>query len=81
MAKRASGHTHGEMDIHQQKASFDGFVRLTKWGSLAVAVIVLLATLFFCTDAGVAGSFVPALIVLVLGVFVLRDKPGAAGAH
>jgi hypothetical protein len=81
MAEHASDHTHGEMDIHQQRAAFEGFVRLTKWGSLAVAVIVLFATLNFCTKAGLGGAFFPAAVLLVLGIVFLREKPGAAAAH
>ena len=80
MAEHASDHTHGEMDIHQQRSAFDGFVRMTKWGSLAVAVIVLFATLNFCTKAGFGGAFFPAAVLLVLGIVFLREKPAAA-AH
>jgi hypothetical protein len=81
MAEHASDHTHGEMDILQQQNAFEGFMRMTKWGSLAVAVIVLFATLTFCTDAGVGTGALLSLILLVLGVFFLRDKPGHAAAH
>ncbi len=81
MAEHASDYTHGHMDVHQQQASFEGFIRLTKWGSLAVAVIVLFATLNFCTDVGFIGAALPPLILLVLGVIFLREKPGGAGAH
>lgn len=81
MAEHASDHTHGHMDIRQNQASFDVFVKMTKWGSLAVAVIVLFATIWFCTEAGFVGGLIPALVVLALGIFFLREKPAAAGAH
>ena len=81
MAEHASDHVHGEMEIHQQQTAFKGFMLMTKWGSLAMAVILLAATLWFCTPAGFVGGLVPAVILLALGVFFLREKPGAAAAH
>jgi len=81
MAEHASDFTHGQMDVHQQQASFAGFVNMTKWGSLAVAVIVLMATLWFCTDVGFVGWAIPPLVVLALGVFFLREKSPSGGAH
>jgi hypothetical protein len=81
MAEHASDYTHGHMDVHQNQASFETFIKLTKWGSLAVAVTVLGATLWFCTDAGPLGGLIPAVVLLALGVFFLREKPGSAGAH
>ena len=81
MAEHASDFTHGHMDVHQQQASFAGFINMTKWGSLAVAVIVLAATLWFCTDVGFLGGLIPPVVVLALGVFFLREKPPSAGAH
>ncbi len=78
MAEHATDQSHGQMDIAEQAASFDLFVRFTKWGSLAVAVIVLWATLTFCTSTGFVGSVVAALVLLALGVYVLREKPQPA---
>jgi len=81
MAEHASDYTHGHMDVRQQQGSFDIFVKLTKWGSLAVAVVVLAATIWFCTDLGFVAGAVPSLVVLALGIFFLREKPATAGAH
>ena len=80
MAEHASEYTHGEMDIRQNVASFHVFVLMAKWGSLAVAVGVLFFALLFCTQTGFVGSAIPALVVLVLGVLLLRDKRGSAHA-
>jgi hypothetical protein len=76
-AATATDHAHGQMDIHQQQASFHVFVLMTKWGSLAIATVVLFSTLWFCTDAGFMGAAVSALILLILGIFFLREKPGS----
>jgi len=81
MAEHASDYTHGQMDIRQQQGSFDIFLKMTKWGSLAVAVAVLFATIWFCTDGGFLGGLVPSLVLMALGIFFLREKPAGAGAH
>ena len=78
MAEHATDHTHGQMDIAEQSASFDLFIKFTKWGSLAVAVMVLWATLMFCTSTGFVGAVVAAVILLALGVYLLREKPQTA---
>ncbi|HEY5412094.1 MAG TPA: aa3-type cytochrome c oxidase subunit IV [Caulobacteraceae bacterium] len=79
MAEHATDYTHGDMDIAEQSASFDLFVRFAKWGSLAVAVTVLWATLMFCTATGFVGSLVAAAVLLAAGVYLLREK--AQPAH
>ncbi len=81
MSEHASDYTHGEMDIRQHQGSFDVFIKMTKWGSLAVAVVVLFATIQFCTELGFLAAAIPALVVLALGIFFLREKPAGAGAH
>jgi hypothetical protein len=78
MAQHGADYSRGHMDISEQTASFDMFVRFSKWGSLAVAVLVLFATLNFCTETGFIGSAISALIVLAVGIAVLREKPEAA---
>ena len=78
MAGHATDESQGQMDIGEQTASFDLFVRFTKWGSLAVAAMVLWATLMFCTSTGFVGSVVAALVVLAIGIAVLRDKAETA---
>ena len=67
----------GEMDIQEQSATYDFFMGMTKWGSLAVAALVLALTLWFCTSAGVIGGLIPAVVLVAVGVAVLRDKPAA----
>ncbi len=79
MAEHTSDYVHGQMDVRQQQAAFEGFVGLTKWGSLAVAAGVLFLAMWFCTDAGFFGAAIPAIAVTVIGIAVLREKPG--GSH
>lgn len=77
MAQPSNDYHRGEMDIHEQQATFDGFSHLTKWVSLIVAVGTLFLTVWFCTGAGFLGSVVSAAIVAAIGVLVLRDKKPA----
>ncbi len=78
MAEPSTEYHRGEMDIHEQQATFDGFNVLTKWGSLFIATGTLFVTLWFCTKAGFLGAFVSAAVMAVLGILVLREKKTAA---
>lgn len=78
MAGPASDYHRGEMDIQEQAATFDLFMGLTKWGSLALVAALSLFVIWFCTPGGFMGGFVTALVIAVGGVFALREKPAAA---
>ena len=80
MAEHASDFTTGEMDIHQQASTFHHFIKFTKWGSLAIAVIVLTTTIWFCTTGGFMGGAAAGLVVLVAGILLLKEKHHD-GAH
>ena len=72
---------HGDMDIREQRSTYDFFMGLTKWGSLAVAVLVLFLTIAFCTPLGVGAAVVISVILLALGGWGLRKREkGAIGA-
>lgn len=79
MADHAShGDYHrGEMDIHEQAATYAFVMRLTKWGSLALAVSLVMLVVWFCTTAGFFAGLIPGLVLLVLGIVFLREKKGA----
>jgi hypothetical protein len=49
---------------------------LTKWGSLAIAALVLFLTLWFCTSAGFLGALATAVVAIAVGVLVLRGGSG-----
>jgi len=74
----AGDYQRGEMDIQEQAATFEAFGKMTKWGSLAVSVLLLTITLWFCTSAGFIGGLVPGIVLAVLGVVFLREKPASA---
>ena len=72
----AEGHDYhrGEMDIREQANTFHAFGALTKWLSLATAVILLTLTLWFATDAGFFGGLITGVVVLAVGIWVLRVR-------
>lgn len=74
----ASEYHRGEMDISEQTATFNLFNGMTKWGSLALAAMLTLLVLWFCTPAGFLAGFITAAVVVVLGSLLLREKPEAA---
>jgi hypothetical protein len=74
MAEHGADYHHGDMDIQEHEQTFDGFVKLTKWGSLYLAAALLLLTLWFCTPTGFIGAVIAAAVVIVLGTLVLSEK-------
>jgi hypothetical protein len=79
MAEAASEYHHGDQDASAQVATYGTFNTLTKWGSLTVGTLILLLTMWFCTDAGFGGAFISAAILFVVGAWFLSRKP--AGGH
>jgi len=77
MAEPHHDYHRGEMDISEQKATYDLFMALTKWGSLFTAVSLLILTVWFATDFGWMPAFGSGIVLLVAGWFFLRNKPGA----
>ena len=75
----ADDYHRGEMDIHEQVNTYNAVMGMTKWGSLAIAVAILALVLWFCTPAGFIGGLIPALVLLVVGILLLREKKG--GGH
>ncbi|MDP3855498.1 aa3-type cytochrome c oxidase subunit IV [Phenylobacterium sp.] len=69
----ASDHHRGDMDIQEQTSTYHVFVSMAKWGSLALAALLITITLWFCTDTGFVASFAVGLIVSVGGFLVMRE--------
>ena len=74
MAGPASDYHRGEMDIHEQTRTYHSFLVLTKWGSLALMVGLLFFSLLFAVGVGFIGAAVSALVLLVAGIVLLREK-------
>jgi hypothetical protein len=42
----AEEHKLGSMDIRQHKAGWEGFMKMTTWGSVSVIVVLILMAIF-----------------------------------
>lgn len=80
MAGDSSDYHRGNMDIAEQTATFHLVMGMTKWGSLYISAALLFFVLLFCTATGFVGSAISAVVMVVLGTLLLRDKKTAA-AH
>lgn len=78
MSDAVSEYHRGEMNITEQVNSFALFNGITKWGSLVVATLITMLTIWFCTTAGFAAGAITGVVMLAGGIFVLRDKPQTA---
>jgi hypothetical protein len=79
MAGQASDYHRGDMDIHEQVATFKLIMGITKWGSLLIAAFLVTAVLWFCTGAGFLTGAISGAVVLALGITFLRS--GGGGDH
>ena len=68
---------HGEMPVTAQVDTYATFGKLTKWGALHIAVLLVIFVLWFCTGAGFFAGLIAGLVVWAAGVFFLRSKPSA----
>jgi hypothetical protein len=69
----AEAYVHGSMTIEEQRATWDLFMGLTKWGSLAVAAILLLLTLWFMPNGSLITGLIGAVVLAVAGFFFLKS--------
>jgi hypothetical protein len=74
----AGDYHRGEMDIHEQAATYAAFGKMAKWGSLAISTLLLFITLLFCTPTGLIGSVIAAVALAALGIVALKEKPAPA---
>lgn len=65
----------GDQNISEQVATYRLFDVLSKYGSLHVAVLVLMLTLWFCLGAGFLGGLIPGVVLWAAGMVFLRSKP------
>ncbi|HTX51530.1 MAG TPA: aa3-type cytochrome c oxidase subunit IV [Caulobacteraceae bacterium] len=75
MSEAAHEHHPGDQDISEQIETFNDFGKAIKWGSLAIAVLILTLVIWFCVGAGFFSGIVSGLVLLAIGVFFLRSKP------
>jgi hypothetical protein len=69
-------HTHGEMDIADQRQVFDWFMVATVWGCLLTAMVVAAATGAFALGwGGLAGVAIWAALGIAGGFALKRGAP------
>ena len=78
MADEAAEYHHGQQDIREQQATFHNAMTATKWAILAIAAMVALLTIWFCTGAGFFDAAITAVVIVAVGIFVLRERPSSA---
>lgn len=72
----AADYTRGEMNISGQQGTFNGFIAVTLWGSLLLAITLFYLTLVFAVGADWMGSLIGVAIVGVVLGFVTGMKTG-----
>ena len=77
MADQASDYHHGDQNIHEQQTTFRNAMIATKWSILALAALITLLTMWFCTAAGFFNALVAAVLILAVGIFALRERSSA----
>jgi thiamine transporter ThiT len=75
MTDAAHEYHQGDQDISEQRATFELFGKLIKWGSLSVAVLLITLVLWFCVGAGFFAGAISGLVVLAVGIYFLRSRP------
>jgi hypothetical protein len=78
MSEAVHDYTQGDQDISEQLATFSLVGKMIKWGSLAVAVLLVMLVLWFCVQAGFLAGAGAGVVLAVAGGFFLRSKPAAA---
>ena len=74
MAGQAPAYHHGDMDVHEQQATFRAVIAAAKWSCLTLAVSVLFLTLWLCSDAGLMTAILVASVIAAFGIFGLRNR-------
>jgi hypothetical protein len=78
MSEAVHDYTKGDMDITEQLATFGMVGKMIKWGSLSVAVLLVMLVLWFCVQAGFFAGVGAGAVLAAVGVSFLRAKPTAA---
>jgi Bacterial aa3 type cytochrome c oxidase subunit IV len=78
MSEAAHDYHPGDQDVSEQDATYNAFGKLMKWGSLTIAVLLIMLVMWFCVSAGFFAGLGSGLVVLAVGIFFLRSKPTEA---
>ena len=77
MTDAAHEYHTGDQDIREQEATFGAFGKMVKWGCLAIAALLVMLVMWFCVPTGFFPALFAGIVLLAVGIFFLREKPGA----
>lgn len=66
----------GSQEISEQVSTFHLVMGLTKWGSLAIASVLLFLVLWFMPNGSFFVGLPAGIVLFVVGFFALREKKG-----
>lgn len=69
------GYVRGSQEISEQSLTFSAFMGLAKWGSLVIAALLTLLTIWFQPGGSLVGGVIAAGVLLAAGWFFLKSPP------
>ena len=70
-------YARGSQEISEQTSTYAAFMGMAKWGSLAVAVLLVFLTVAFMYGGNLLSGLISAVVLLVVGYFALKSKPAS----
>lgn len=67
----ADAYVHGTMTIEEQTSTYSLFMNLAKWGSLAIAALLLFLVLWFQPAGNFFVGLIGGVVLLAVGGFAL----------
>ena len=69
----AHAYQRGTMAVNEQVSTWNLFMALAKWGSLAIASVILFLVMWFQPGGSFFGGLISAVVVFVAGFFFLKS--------
>lgn len=69
----ADAYVHGAMTIEEQTSTYALFMGMAKWGSLAIAALLLFLVLWFMPNGSFFMGLIGAVVLAVAGGFFLKS--------
>lgn len=64
--------TGAEMDYDAHEKTYDGFLALTKWGTMILVVLMMAMAAGFFGGAGFFGALIIFIVLIFAGFYLLR---------
>ena len=74
-------YSRGSMEINEQRATFDIFIGLVKWGSVFTAALLFFLSVWFGTEAGFFTALVSGVVIVAVGLWLLKKKNASDRPH